>query len=279
MSGRSDSGALGSEKDLGWPSSLQGAQISTGAATPRKRALATGQSTGLAIAKRRACVRARARGAHVPGLWRPLLPASRARCEGSWESGAGVGLPAAAGPLPGTGLGRPERGNRRELSCLWSAPGHAEGRAPSGRGRARGGGGGRGARRTRRGMRRRARAPPSSRASGPRGTSARAPAGLGGGGSHGAGRTARAAGRARGCELVWRCGNRGFPARPGHTAVNASGPVRMLAWGTAVGHSWVVQKRQRGPLFMSCPSVQTCPGEAWSGAAPPVLATASHTLI
>lgn len=99
------------------------------------------------------------------------------------------------------GLNRAGRSERSglEVSCLWSAPGRAEGRAPSGRGRARGGGE-LGARRARRGMRRRA--PPSSRAAGTRGTSARAPAGLAGGGSHGAGPTTRAAGWARGCKLV-----------------------------------------------------------------------------
>lgn len=77
--------------------------------TPRTRTLAAGQVAGLAIPKR---ARVRARGAHVSGLWRPLPPASRARGEDSWESGAGVGLPAATGPLPWTGLGRPERAER-----------------------------------------------------------------------------------------------------------------------------------------------------------------------
>lgn len=37
--------------------------------------------------------------------------------------------------------------------------------------------------------------------------------------------------------LSSRCSDRRFPAHPGLTALSASAPVRLLAWGTAAGHS------------------------------------------
>lgn len=155
-----------------------------------------------------------------------------------WAGPPGVG---AAG-VNGTGgsfpaYGRPLGALRAGLRAAEVGRGAAAGEGPGERGR---------------GMRRRARAPLSSGTAEPAVLPPWRPR---------ASRQAEVTARAAQAGLQ---GGRGAPGSPSscgrlHIPATRRGPprvpVRMLAWGTAVGHGLGAQRRQRGPLFMLCAGI------------------------